>query len=107
MHLYVAFPCSIPSREGPSQAGNHPSTQADRQAVTQTGSQAVSHLPGDSTSPQAGSVVSPNNTPANEGPSQAGNNPLNSGGQAGRQLGTHLGAGPPRLPKGTVLPPGR
>ena len=61
---------SILAREGPSQVGNNPSTQAGRQAVTQAGSWAVSHLPGDSTSSQTSSTVSPNSTPAREGPSQ-------------------------------------
>ena len=39
----TVFPNSIPAREGPSQAGNNPSMQADRQAVTQAGRQAVMH----------------------------------------------------------------
>ena len=49
----------MPVREGPSQAGNNPSTQAGRQAVTQVGSQTGSHFPGDSASSQASSAVPP------------------------------------------------
>ena len=70
--------------------------QAVRQAVTQVGSQAVPNLPGDSASSQTDSAVNPNNTPAREGPSQAGNKlPLNSGRQAVTQAGNQAIPHPP------------
>ena len=55
-------------------------------------------------------VQSPNSTPAREGPSQAGNNPSTQAGRqavtqaAGRQLGAHLGAGPPGFPREQCYP---
>ena len=93
---------NLPFGEGSSLA-----SQAGRQAATQ----AVSHLPRDSTSSQAGSTVTPN-TPAREGPSQAGNNPPSN--QAGSQVATPSGKQStrcsarhraPRLPRGIVLHP--
>ena len=96
----------LPSWEGgslvafqTSQAGS----QAGRQAVTQAGSQAVFHLPGDNTSSQAGSAVTPNNTLAREGPSQAGNNSPST--QAGSQAISHLPRDSTSSQAGSTLTP--
>ena len=99
---------SLVASQAGRQAGSHlPGDNTTSQAVStisweggglvasQAGSQAGSHLLGDSTSSQASSIVSPNSTPAGEGPSQAGNNPSTQAGrQAGRQTVTQTGNNP-------------
>ena len=111
---------TTPAGENPSQAGNNlPSSQAgallpsrERSSIaasqaTQAGrqevallplgegsnlatTQAVFPIPGDSASSQAGSSKATTNTPAGEGPSQAGNNlPTSQAGRPGRHNPRH------------------
>ena len=80
----------LPSLEGSNLVASQAGSQVGRQAVTQAGIQAVSHLPGDIASSQAGNTITPNNTPAREGPYLAGNNSpsTEAGSQAASQAGS-------------------
>ena len=90
--------------------------------LSQAGSQAGSHLPpgegsslaaGSQTSQAAGRLVTPLSSKEGDSPvapqaPQAGTNlppAVKVPGQTGNILGTQLGKGPSRLPRGTTLPP--
>ena len=88
--LVASQACSLPKDSTASQAGSTHSWEGSSLATSQAGSQAT------------GRTVPPNIS-TREGPSHAGNNPpTQAGSNVGRHVGTLLGPGPRRLPRGAV-----